>query len=97
MDLATSSIKTRLPGSVKSLAIYRRCLTRTSSLPTLSIRSSKLDYVGDLCTYATLYICVGKSSPTLIENKYNAGKRCQTLANAFKLLETFVKVELRRI
>jgi len=43
IDVATFSIKTRLPGSVKSSAIYRRCLTRTSSLPTLSIRSSKLD------------------------------------------------------
>jgi len=43
IDVATSSIKTRLPGSAKSSAIYRRCPTRTSSLPTLSIRSSKLD------------------------------------------------------
>jgi len=43
IDVATSSIKTRLPWSVKSSAIYWRCLTRTSSLPTLSIRSSKLD------------------------------------------------------
>jgi len=43
IDVATSSIKTRLPWSVNSLAIYWRCLTRTSSLPTLSIRSSKLD------------------------------------------------------
>jgi len=42
-DVATSSIKTRLPGSVKSSAIYRRCLTQTSSLPTLSIRSPKLN------------------------------------------------------
>ena len=43
IDVATSSMKTRLPGSVKSSAMYRRRLTRTSSLPTLSIRSSKLD------------------------------------------------------
>jgi len=38
IDVATSSIKARLPGSVKSSTIYRRCRTRTSSLPTLSIR-----------------------------------------------------------
>jgi len=43
IDVATSSIKTRLSESVKISAIYWRCLTRTSSLPTLSIRSSKLD------------------------------------------------------
>jgi len=43
IDVATSSIKTRLPCSVNSSAIYWRCLTPTSSLPTLSIRSSKLD------------------------------------------------------
>jgi len=43
IDVATSSIKTRLPGSVKRSAIYRRCLTQTSSLPKLSIHSSKLD------------------------------------------------------
>ena len=54
IDVATSSIKTRLPESFKSSAIYRRCLTLTSSLPTLSIRSSKLDYVGDRCTYLHL-------------------------------------------
>jgi len=41
IDVAISSIKTRLPGSVKSSATYRRCLTRTLSLPTLSICSSK--------------------------------------------------------
>ena len=43
IDVATYSIKLKLPGSVKTMAIYRRCMTLTSSLPTLSIRSSKLD------------------------------------------------------
>jgi len=38
------------------------------------------------------YICVGKSSPTLKENKYNAGKRCQALANAVERSQTLVNI-----
>jgi len=38
------------------------------------------------------FICVGKCSPSLKENKYNAGKRCQVLANAVKHSQTLGNV-----